>query len=199
MHARALRGWRINRNIYEVLPPIFLSLFRDSGLCRCTLMRQWEKETERDRTRERNSMHWIRRSVGCRVASASPRLATRHSSPDVTAARFIASVNLRRLTSRQVSGYLPTYLPIYPPIYLSIYLSVTSHQHAGARRNTLCSPLLSSALFPRERVTRDSDQDGQISGHYALLHNGVFWLFLLFCTDLFTNLKFFSLESFVFL
>jgi len=49
---------------------------------------------------------------------ASPRYASLE--PDVTAARFIASVNLRRLTSRRVSGYLST----YPPTYLSIYLSI---------------------------------------------------------------------------
>lgn len=48
---------------------------------------------------------------------ASPRYASLE--PDVTAARFIASVNLRRLTSRRVSGYLST----YPPTYLSIYPS----------------------------------------------------------------------------
>jgi len=103
-----------------------------------------KRDRERSRARERNSMHWIRRSVGCRVASASPRLATRHSSPDVTAARFIASVNLRRLTSRQVSGYLPIYLPTYLSTYLPIYWSRrTSMQARVATRRALpfCLPL----------------------------------------------------------
>lgn len=105
--------------------------------------------------RERNSMHWIRRSVGCRVAShraasrhlASPGLATLSSlESDVTAARFIASVNLRRLTSRRVSGYLST----YPPTYLSTYPSAALTGRRAYTNAPRLSPL-SSALFPCER------------------------------------------------
>lgn len=112
-----------------------------------------EKGREREIAQERNSMHWIRRSVGCRVAShrvASRRLATRHSSLGVTAARFIASVNLRRLTSRRVSDYLPTYLPIRRASRRALQRNVP------AQRVTALSPL-SSALFPRERDARSME------------------------------------------
>lgn len=113
-------------------------------------------------------MHWIRRSVGCRVASASPRLATRHSSPGVTAARFIASVNLRRLTSRRVSGYLPTYLPIHLAIRAAPRCA--SKQAAASQRAAL-SPFVFRFISSRAsyaRRTLDNSRDGQpLDTHYA--------------------------------
>lgn len=142
-------------------------------------------------------MHWIRRSVGCRVASASPRLATRHSSPGVTVARFIASVNLRRLTSRRVSGYLPTYLPIHLAIRSAPRRAAPASRRP--RRSAPRSPLLSSALFPREQVMRDARSiTAEMVSRYALRCNGVSWLFHLRSTNSFTNLKLFPLRSQVF-
>lgn len=132
-------------------------------------------------------MHWIRRSVGCRVASASPRLATRHSSPGVTAARFIASVNLRRLTSRRVSGYLPTYLPIH--------LSV--HRAAPAcRRAPQLTPFVFRFISSRASYARDARSiTAEIASRYSLRCNGAFSLSHLLSPRFFANLKFLPLKS----
>lgn len=123
-------------------------------------------------------MHWIRRSVGCRVAShrvalrrrRRRRFATRHSSPVCVchrAARFIASVNLRRLTSRRVSGYLHHF-----------YLSGCQQARGVLQRapGALAVSCFSSALSTSRGTERERERDlcenalsiqSKMASHYA--------------------------------
>jgi len=122
---------------------------------------------ERERERERETLcigfagQWV--VASCSHRFVSPRLATRHSSPGVTAARFIASVNLRRLTSHRVSGYLPTYLPIHVSIGHVILcrsaLQRACMQVVTRRALPFCLPL----YFPASELhaTHDSNWDSQ--------------------------------------
>lgn len=99
-------------------------------------------------------MHWIRRSVGCRVAShraASRRLASLR----VTRARCHRGSIYRVRQSAKADLSSSLGLPIYLPTYLSIYPSAALTGRRAYQRadHPLCLPLYFPAREARARAT----------------------------------------------
>lgn len=128
----------------------------------CTLVAIGEKEREREIAIAREKLYALDSQVSGlsrRVRIASPR----YASLEPRCHRG-SIYRVRQSTKADLSSSLglPTYLPTYPPIW-----SAAPRQRAG-------SPLLSSALFPRERVTRDARSiTAEIASRYALRCYGV--------------------------